>query len=73
MRGDGVFAVGAAAADTPPASAKDIPAAPHAGKAILERFRFKVFFARAMAEPPVTVSRYTVTLRYHFFFRLAIT
>jgi hypothetical protein len=48
--GDGAFAVGAAAADTPPASAKDTPAAPHTGRVNLERRCFEAFFARAMAE-----------------------
>ena len=50
-------------ADAPPAIAKDIPAAPHTGRALLERFRFETCFARAMAEPPVSVSNSTdVTL-----------
>jgi hypothetical protein len=46
---DGAFAVGATAADAPPAIAKDIPAAPHAGKAVFRRFRFEVCFARAIS------------------------
>src|SRR5215216_4077858 len=45
---DGVFAVGATAADAPPAIAKDIPAAPHAGKALFRRFRFEACLARAI-------------------------
>jgi len=50
------FVVGATAADAPLAIAKDTPAAPHTGRDILERFRFEACFARAMAEPPISVS-----------------
>jgi hypothetical protein len=50
---DVVSAVGATPADALPAIAKDIPAAPHTGKAIFERFRFGACFARAIVEPPV--------------------
>ncbi len=50
---DDPFVVGATAADAPPAIAKDIPAAPHAGKAIFGRFRFDACFARAIVELPV--------------------
>jgi hypothetical protein len=46
----GTFAVDTVA-DAPPATAKDTPAAPSAGKAILRRFCFEVRFARAMLEP----------------------
>jgi hypothetical protein len=35
-------------ADAPPPIAKDIPAAPNAGKAIFRRFRFEPCFARAI-------------------------
>jgi hypothetical protein len=57
--GDDPFSIGTTAADAPPAIAKDIPAAPHAGKAFLERFRFRsCFFARAMVEPPVSESKW---------------
>jgi hypothetical protein len=48
---DGAFGVGATAADAPPAIAKDMPAAPHAGKAVLRRFCFAACFARAILEP----------------------
>jgi hypothetical protein len=51
---DGAFAVGATAADAPPAIAKDIPAAPHAGKAVFRRFCFEACFARAIVEPSCT-------------------
>jgi hypothetical protein len=54
VRCDGEFAVGAVAADAPPAIAKDIPAAPHTGKAIFGRFRFEACFARAIVEPSCT-------------------
>jgi len=47
---DGTFAVGAVAADAPPASDKDIPATPKAGKAVLRCFRFEAFFACAIVE-----------------------
>jgi hypothetical protein len=53
MRCDGAFSVGATAADAPPAIAKDAPAAPHIGKAVLGRFRFESCFVRAIVEPPV--------------------
>jgi hypothetical protein len=48
---DGAFGVGATAADAPPAIAKDMPAAPHAGNAVLRRFCFEACFARAILEP----------------------
>jgi hypothetical protein len=54
---DGAFAVGATAADAPPAIAKDIPAAPHAGKAVPRRLRFEVCFARAIMEPSYTTEK----------------
>jgi hypothetical protein len=44
---DGTFAVGDIA-DAPPPIAKDIPAAPNAGKAIFRRFRFETCFACAI-------------------------
>jgi hypothetical protein len=47
-RCDGTSAVGATAADAPPAIASDIPAAPQAGKATFERFRFAGCLARAI-------------------------
>jgi hypothetical protein len=50
---DGALSVGATAADTLPAIAKDTPAAPQTGKAVLGRFRLEACFARAMAEPPI--------------------
>jgi hypothetical protein len=43
-----VSAVGATAADAPLAIANDIPAAPQAGKAILERFLLEARFACAI-------------------------
>jgi hypothetical protein len=47
---DDPFSAGATpVADAPPTIAKDIPAAPHAGKAFLECFRFETGFVRAMA------------------------
>ena len=49
-RDDG-SAVGATAADVLPAIAREIPAAPHAGKAILRRFRLEADFAYAIAKP----------------------
>jgi hypothetical protein len=50
---EGTFAVGAVAADAPPAIVKDIPAAPNTGKAIRRRFCFVARFARAIAKPPI--------------------
>ena len=50
------------AADAPPAIAKDIPAAPHIGKAGLERFRFEACFARAMVGLPYSLK--TTQRRY---------
>jgi hypothetical protein len=47
-----VFSPFTTAADAPPAIARDIPAAPHTGKACLERFRFEASFARAMVDLP---------------------
>jgi hypothetical protein len=55
---DDAFGVGSTAADALPAIAKDTPAAPHTGKAVLERFRLEVCFMRAMAEPRVCVNKY---------------
>jgi hypothetical protein len=50
-----VFPSGATpAADALPASAKDIPAAPHTGK-LFERFRFETCFRRAMVRSPTSV------------------
>ena len=49
-----VSAAGATPADAPPAIAKDIPAAPQAGKAIFRRFRFATCFARAIVDTPCT-------------------
>jgi hypothetical protein len=46
---DDPFSAGATpVADAPPTIANDIPAAPHAGKAFLECFRFETGFVRAM-------------------------
>jgi hypothetical protein len=45
---DGTSAVGATAAEAPPAIASDIPAAPHAGKATFERFRLAGCLVRAI-------------------------
>jgi hypothetical protein len=56
----GPFAVGATAANAPPAIAKDTPAAPNTGKAVLERFRFEACFVRAIVEPPVPASNYPI-------------
>ena len=56
MSCDDTFAVGAVA-DVPPAIAKDIPAAPNTGKAILRRFGFEVRFARTIAEPSYTAEQ----------------
>ena len=56
---DGAFSVGATAADAPPAIAKDTPAAPHTGKAVLERFRLEACFARAMPNL-LSVSKYSM-------------
>src|SRR6266849_1797843 len=53
----GKFAVGAAAADAPPAIAKDTPAAPNTGMAVFRRFRFEACFACAIAEPPMPTSK----------------
>lgn len=53
IRCDDPFSAGATpVADAPPTIAKDIPAAPHTGKAFFECFLFETGFARAMAEPP---------------------
>src|SRR6516165_10671118 len=49
---DGVSAVGAAAADVLPANTREIPAAPHEGRAIVRRFRFEARFTYAIAKPP---------------------
>jgi hypothetical protein len=51
---DEVSAVGATPADAPPAIAKDMPAAPHAGKVIFRPFRFDACFARAIVDTPDT-------------------
>jgi hypothetical protein len=71
VRGD-VSAVGATAAEAPPAIANDIPAAPQAGKAILERFLLEARFACAISSPPLLLpSKHTAidgkrnTTRYH--------
>ena len=42
--GVGAFSVGGVAANAPPVIAKDTPAAPNTGKAVLERFRFDARF-----------------------------
>ena len=42
---NGPFAVGATAADAPPAIVNDTPAAPNMGRAVLRRFRFAGCFA----------------------------
>jgi len=49
MSCDGPFGIGTFA-DAPPPIAKDTPAAPKTGKAILGCFRFEGCFARAMTE-----------------------
>jgi hypothetical protein len=49
----GTFAMGAVA-DAPVPIAKDIPAAPSAGKAILRGLCFEARFVRAMLEPSYT-------------------
>ena len=53
----GTFAVGAVAADAPPASDKDIPATPNAGKAVRRRLRFEAFFACAIVGPPKAANK----------------
>src|SRR5262245_51871528 len=45
---------GAGAADAPPVSARETPAAPTAGKEIFRRFRLELCFACAMVEPSCT-------------------
>jgi hypothetical protein len=45
MSCDDIFSVGAVAADAPPATANDAPAAPRTGKAVFRRFRFEACFA----------------------------
>jgi hypothetical protein len=60
VRCDGAFAVGATPAEAPPAIAKDMPAAPHTGKAIFGRLCFEVCFARAIVVPPTSASKYPV-------------
>jgi hypothetical protein len=40
-------------ADAPPATAKDMPAIPNTGNALLRRFRFEACFARAIESPPI--------------------
>jgi hypothetical protein len=57
VRCDDPLSAGATAADALPAIAKDIPAAPHTGKAFLERFFFEACFARAIFEPPLPASK----------------
>jgi len=53
------FSFGTTAADAPPAIAKVIPAAPHAGKDFIEPFRFGAcFFARAIIESPVPAGKW---------------
>jgi len=42
---DVTFAVGATAADAPPPTANDAPAAPKKGKAVVRRFLFEPCFA----------------------------
>src|SRR3982751_2164150 len=48
---EGAFSPGTTAADVPLAIAKDIPAAPHIGKAF-ERLRLEACLARAMTDLP---------------------
>jgi hypothetical protein len=48
----GAFVAGATAAEAPVAIARDIPAAPHTGKALLKRFCFETCFVRAIVESP---------------------
>src|SRR5262245_51483516 len=50
---DVIFAVGAVAADAPPATANDAPAAPRKGKAVFRRFLFEACLACAMLDPPM--------------------
>jgi len=45
---EATFAVGAVAADAPPPTANDAPAAPKKGKALLRRFLFEPCFACAI-------------------------
>jgi hypothetical protein len=54
---DGSFAVGAVRADAPPAIAKDTPAIPAIGTALLRRFRFAVGFARGIVETSLISSQ----------------
>jgi hypothetical protein len=51
----GASAVGATAAEAPLAIARDMPAAPHAGKAIFPRFFFEDRFVCAIRSPPLRV------------------
>ena len=61
--GDDPFSIGTVAADAPPAIANDIPAAPHAGKVFIERFRFEAcFFARAIVDSPVPANKWPVAI-----------
>ena len=48
---DGPVAVGAVAADAPPATAKEIPAAPSTGNLVFVRFRLEGCFACAIVTP----------------------
>lgn len=66
VRCEDPFSAGATpVADAPPTIARDIPAAPHTGRAFREGFLFETCFARAMAEPPVLVCKSTdVTLAF---------
>jgi hypothetical protein len=50
-RCDDPVSAGTTPADAPLAIARDIPAAPHTGKAFIEGLLFEACFVRAMAEP----------------------
>ena len=54
---DGTFAVGTVSADALPAIAKDTPAIPAIGTALLRRFRFAVGFARDIVETSLLSSQ----------------
>jgi hypothetical protein len=57
-----ISGVGATAADAPLAIANDIPAAPQAGKAILERFLLEARFACAIFKSSLASSEQTLRL-----------
>jgi hypothetical protein len=57
MACDGRFAVGAVAADAPPAIAKDTPAIPTIGTALPRRFRFEACFDCDILESSHTLQK----------------